>query len=163
MDTIVYETVKVMAVHETGALKGAKLNHDQAETYMKLKIQLKSKMRKANMCERMWRHLPYTCSVKKMTEPIEVKVISCQKYKHYGEPPAKLCQHYKDHFPKAHQMNRNPIEMEDFKGVVSGKTNVDKRKGRETMVPWNKFRRPAPTIPHVATIEAAMKAFISMK
>merc|ERR1712166_687550 len=148
--TIVSERVEVVKLHKTGSKKGVQ---DGKGKYFKLKIELKMKMRKANMCERIWRHLPYTCSVKKITTPVEVIVKGCEAYDggaasdNSGPPPKALCDHYKKSFPAAHQMNAKPQAMLDFKGSFSGK--------------WKGFTRPAASIPHVATIEAAAKAFVA--
>merc|ERR1712166_341869 len=166
-------------LHQAGRDKvnkeGIKLkSRRRSSRYSTLKIQLTMKMKKANMCERMWRHLPYTCSVKKMTKPIVAVVKGCTTYdggrhsykarrrwqgKPYrvgqgdnsGAPPKALCDHYIKYFPKGHQMN---IGMPDFKPIPDFKGSVSGS--------WNKFTIPAPSIPHVAAIEAAVKAFVAM-
>jgi len=171
--TIVYETVRVDKMKKDGSgwrVVNKKQDKEKGSKYFYLKIQLTMKMKKANMCERMWRHLPYTCSVKKMTEPILVVVKSCKTYDggrdsngnpykeggrngdNSGAPPTALCDHYKKYFPKGHQMNIGMPDfkaMPDFKGSVSGN--------------FKGFTKPAPSVPHVAAIEAALKAFVSMK
>ena len=90
-----------------------------------------------------------------ITEPIVVVVKGCLAYNggsrqdNSGPPPKALCDHYKKYFPAGHQMNSDPKEIPDFTGSVSGK--------------WKGFTRPAPSIPHVATVEAAFKAFVATK
>merc|ERR1712166_1444950 len=74
--TTVYEKVRVDKMKNNGKEKKRR----NGSKYFTLKISLTMKMGKANMCERMWRHLPYTCSVKKMTEPILVVVEGCEAY-----------------------------------------------------------------------------------
>merc|ERR1712166_647492 len=110
-------------------------------------------MRKANMCERMWRHLPYTCTVYKITTPVVAVVKGCEAYDggapsdNSGPPPKALCDHYIEYFPKGHQMNSNTKAIGDFTDSGSGQ--------------WKGFTRPAASIPQVATIEAAAKAFVA--
>merc|ERR1712166_326560 len=148
--TTVWDKIRVDKMKSNGKEKNK-------SKYFYLEIQLTMKLRKANMCERMWRHLPYTCSVKKMTEPIVVVVKNCKAYDlnsgkvgkgdNSGDPPKELCHHYKTHFPAGHQFNPNPKEIPDFKGSVSIRS-------------WEGFTKPAPAIPHVGAIEAAVKGFL---
>merc|ERR1712166_1114156 len=163
LTTTVYDKIRVDKMKKDGKRKGK-------SKYFYLQIQLTMKMKKANMCERMWRHLPYTCSVQKMTEPILVVVKSCKTYDggrdskgnpykeggrngdNSGAPPNALCDHYKKYFPKGHQMN---IGMPDFKAIPDFKGSVSGS--------WKGFTNPAPSIPHVAAIEAALKGFLSTK
>merc|ERR1711935_432513 len=73
-ETILYEKVRVDKMKEDGKEKDGK------PKYFYLKLGVKFSARKANMCERMWRPLPYTCSVKKITLPIVTRAISCGEY-----------------------------------------------------------------------------------
>merc|ERR1712166_1329289 len=151
-ETEVYEKVRVDKMKRDGKEKDGK------PKYFYLKLGVTFSARKANMCERMWRHLPYTCSVKKITLPIVTRAISCGEYDggkgrksdNSGAPPKALCDHYKKYYPTGHHMAPNPIAIEDFAGAASlpGK--------------WKGFKRTSPSILLADNIEAAARAFVTM-
>jgi len=152
--TEVYEKVRVDKMKNKG--RGKDKRKDKSK-YFFVKLDVTFSTRKANMCERMWRHLPYTCSVYKVTDPPKVVVKSCSaydggsKFHNSGPPPKELCDHFKKYYPRGNQQSQpNPKEIPDFKGSVS-------------IPSWKGFKRSAPTILPVAALEAAGRAFVSMK